>query len=128
MNASDIDGDGDDDADDGDGDEHGNQMLDGPIWENVSQTLDMINPKPKLLISPISFCCRTQWKVTRQRLRSEREETHHLAWSSFVSVKMESAALQRISEMKPFNTLLLQIDIEEDPDIQLRLDADHVCI
>ena len=34
----------------------------------------------------ISLCCRTQWKLTRPRLRSEREETHHLAWSSFVSM------------------------------------------
>ena len=34
----------------------------------------------------------------------------------------------RISEMKKSNGLLLQIDIERDPDFQLRLDADDVWI
>ena len=46
-------------------------------------------------------------------------------------MKMESAAPQippRISEMKKLNGLLLQIDIERDPDFQLRLDADDVWI
>ena len=33
-------------------------------------------------------------------------------------MKMESAALQRIPEMKKFTRLLLQIDIEDVPDIQ----------
>ena len=42
----------------------------------------------------ISFYCRTQWKVARPRLRSERRATHHLAWSSSASMKMESAAPQ----------------------------------
>ena len=74
----------------------------------------------------ISCCCRTQRKVTRPRLRSEREENHHLAWSSSASLKMETAALQRISKMKKFKRQLLQIDIEEVPDIQWSLDADYV--
>ena len=43
-------------------------------------------------------------------------------------MKMESAALHRISEMEKFDELLLQIDTEEDPDIQLRLDAADVWI
>ena len=34
----------------------------------------------------------------------------------------------RISEMKKFYGLLLQIDIEGDPDFQMRLDADDVWI
>ena len=55
------------------------RMLDGPICENVLQILDMTTPKPKFCTVQISFCCRTQWKVTRQSLRSEREETQHLA-------------------------------------------------
>ena len=42
----------------------------------------------------INFYCRTQWKVARPRLRSERRATHHLAWSSSASMKMESAAPQ----------------------------------
>ena len=41
---------------------------------------------------------------------------------------MEPAALQRISEMKKFKKLLLQIDTEEIPDIQLALESDHVAI
>ena len=41
---------------------------------------------------------------------------------------MEPAALQRMSDMKIFTWLLLQIDTEEDPDLQLGLDADHVWI
>ena len=39
---------------------------------------------------------------------------------------MEPAALQRMSEMKKFLRLLLQIDIEQVRDLQLSLDADHV--
>ena len=38
---------------------------------------------------------------------------------------MESAALQRLSEMTKFLKLLLQIDTEEVQDLQLSLDADH---
>ena len=53
------------------------KMLDGQIWENVLQILDMTTPKPDFERLQISFCCRTQWKVTRPRLRSDREETHH---------------------------------------------------
>ena len=33
----------------------------------------------------------------------------------------------RVLKMKKSHTLLLQIDTKEDPDIQLKLDADHVC-
>ena len=54
-------------------------MLDGPICENVLQSLGMTTPKPEFEGVQISVYCRTQWKVARPRLRSEREETHHLA-------------------------------------------------
>ena len=53
-------------------------MLEAPMCENVLQILDMTTPKPRFERVQISFCCRTQWKVTRPGLRSEREETHHL--------------------------------------------------
>ena len=102
------------------------RMLDGPISENVLQILDVTTPNLGFEGVQISVCCRTQWKVTRPRLRSDREETHHLAWSSSALLPMEPAALQRMSEMKKFIRLLLQIETEEVPDLQLSLDADHV--
>ena len=58
----------------------GIRMLDCPICEHVLNMLDMTIPKPSLRRIPNQlFCCRTQWQVTRPRLRSEREETHRLA-------------------------------------------------
>ena len=39
---------------------------------------------------------------------------------------MEPATLQRMSEMKEFLIMLLQINTEEVQDLQLSLDADHV--
>ena len=50
------------------------------------------------------------------------------AYDLSVSHSVEPAALQRISEMKKFKKLLLQIDTEGDHDLQLRLDAGHVWI
>ena len=35
--------------------------------------------------------------------------------------------MQRLSEMKKFLKLMLQIDTEQIQDLQLSLDADHVC-
>ena len=43
-------------------------------------------------------------------------------------MKMESASMQRISKIKKSKTLLFHIDIEGDPDIQMRLDADDVWV
>ena len=57
------------------------------VWTWLLQNLGFEKVK-------ISFYCRTQWKVARPRLRSERRATHHLAWSSSASMKMESAAPQ----------------------------------
>ena len=42
----------------------------------------------------ISVYCRTQWKVARRRLRSQREDAHNIAWSSSASMKIQSAMLQ----------------------------------
>ena len=50
------------------------------VWTWLLQNLGFEKVK-------ISFYCRTQWKVARPRLRSERRATHHLAWSSSASMK-----------------------------------------
>ena len=70
-------------------------MLDRPICENVFQKVwTLLLQSLGFERVKISFYCTTQWKVARPRLRSERRATQHLAWSSFASMKMESAAPQ----------------------------------
>ena len=54
-------------------------MLDGPICQNALQILDMTAPKPRFGRSPDQLLLQSQWKVARPTLRSERENTHHLA-------------------------------------------------
>ena len=85
MNGIDTDGDGNDDAHDGDDTEHGNQMLDGPIRERFYKSWTWLLQNLGSQTVQISFCCRTQWKVTRPGLRSEREETPS-SWMIFICI------------------------------------------
>ena len=107
-------------------------MLDGPICENVLQSLDMTTPKPRF------------WKSQDQLLLQDTMESgppEAPIWaksdpSSCMIVicinenGVRSAADPSCEYQKwtKFNGLLLQIDIERDPDFQLRLDADDVWI